>query len=47
MLISVPFLTKKNTPRITRSNTEEDGNSNLIDSDLLETESGNEDSISD
>jgi len=40
------FLTKKNTPRITRSNTSEDGESNLFDSDLLETESGNEDSVS-
>jgi hypothetical protein len=35
------FLTNKNTPRITRSNTSED--SNLCDSDLFETESGNED----
>ncbi|KAL4091676.1 hypothetical protein QTP88_026329 [Uroleucon formosanum] len=38
------FLTNKNTPRITRSNTSEDSVSNLCDSDLLETESGsNED----
>jgi len=40
------FLAKKNTPRNTRSNTSENGESNLFDSYLLESESGNEDSVS-
>jgi len=40
------FLSKKNAPRITRSNTSEDGESSLLDSYLLESESGNEDTVS-